>query len=116
MACSLILALCVCGCAENSDDETDGPTSSTRWSVTAVDGEAVPEGSSIEIGMRRDGEVVVEEIGTLNSIPVLDKEKLKDPMSRLNYAGKEDTSRRITVDEKQIDVKRKTDNRKDRGS
>lgn len=114
MAACLIVGLCVAGCAEESSDD-EGAGMAGRWSVTAVDGDPIPEGSSIEVKYRRDGEVQVEEFGNMDSVPPLDRDRLKNSMNRLDRSGVKRQATRVKIDATEVDLKRKEVDRKERG-
>lgn len=108
MALTMTLGLCSGGCGEGSELEVVGPGMAGTWSVTDVDGEPVPEGSSIDIEYRRNGEVLVEEFGRMKTIPPFDKEKLKESFEQLDRAGQRGPNAKVQIDESQVSLKRKT--------
>jgi hypothetical protein len=48
-----------------------------QWLVVEIDGKKIPEGATITIDYRSDGELSVETSGKLDGVPALDKAKLK---------------------------------------
>ncbi len=101
------IAICVAGCGDDSGETPDGTGMTGIWSVTEVDGQPVPQGSSIDIEYRKDGEVVVEEFGHMTSIPPIDKEKFKASFDKLDRSGPHESSAQIKIDETNFDLKRK---------
>ena len=103
-----LLAICFTGCGDDAAETPDGLGLTGTWSVTDVDGQPVPQGSSSDVEYRKDGEVIVEEIGRLNSIPPIDKEKFKASFDKLDHASPQGPSVHIKIDETNFDLKRKS--------
>ena len=103
-----LFAISFAGCGDDSADTRDGPGMTGVWSVTEVDGQPVPQGASIDIEYRKDGEVVVEEFGHLKSIPPIDKEKFKASFDKLDRSGPQGPSTQVKIDETHFELKRKS--------
>ena len=56
-----------------------------QWSVVAIDGKPVPEGSTIGVDYRADGQLMVESAGA--DAPTLDKEWLRKRLDQLDMSG-----------------------------
>jgi len=84
-----------------------------QWSVTAIDGKPIPEGSSISLDYHRDGELVVETTGT--DAPSLDKEALKAALNGLHEVSSPTVTLKmvihtltVNVNGRQLEMKRKS--------
>ena len=113
---ALVLGLCLAGCADQDGTAEDGPGMAGNWTVTAVDDQPIPEGSSITLKYGQDGQLVVEELGNLNSIPLFNRDKLKESMDRLNRSGPQPTTTRMIVEDKEVDLTRRAAETEDDGS
>jgi hypothetical protein len=120
-AVAIACALSAAGCGFR-DAPADKPATGSgapgqlavgQWSVTAIDGKPIPEGSSVSLDYHRDGELVVETTG--NDAPSLDKRALKavlnglqevsSPMGTLKMVI---NSLTVNVNGRQLEMKRKS--------
>ncbi len=68
---AIACAACTAGCGSNGNPAAKlavgsggpGQFAVGQWSVTAIDGKPIPEGSSISLDYRPDGQLVVETAG-----------------------------------------------------
>ncbi len=84
-----------------------------QWSVTAIDGKPIPEGSSVSLDYRSDGQLIVETTGS--DAPSLDKEALKAVLNNLQEVSSPIAnfkmiinSLTVNVNGRQIEIKRKS--------
>jgi hypothetical protein len=64
-----------------------------QWSVVSVEGKPVPEGSSIDIDYKADGQLSVESKG--DGVPPLDQNGLKAALEQMNIGGMIETSQSL---------------------
>lgn len=83
-----------------------------QWLVTAIDGKPIPEGSSVILDYRSDGQLVVETSG--RDTPILDKEALKSVLNGLEISFPNVDVKTIVIDslnlnvnDRKIEIKRK---------
>jgi hypothetical protein len=84
-----------------------------QWSVIAIDGKPIPEGSSVSLDYRPDGQLVVETTG--NGAPSLDKEALKAVLNGVQEVSSPKVdlkmiinSLTVKVNGRQLELKRKS--------
>ncbi len=84
-----------------------------QWLVTAIDGKPIPDGSSVSLDYRSDGQLVVETTG--NDAPTVDKEALKAVLNGLeisfpnvNVKALVINSLTVNVNDRMFEIKRKT--------
>jgi hypothetical protein len=116
IACALSAAGCGSRDAPTADPVTlgvaPGQFAVGQWSVTSIDGKPIPEGTSISLDYRQDGELVVETTGA--AAPSLDKEALKAALNGLQEVSSPKVALkmviqtlRLNVNGRQIEMKRK---------
>ena len=81
----MIVIACLVAASGCGSRHASGRAAVGQWSVVAIDGKAVPEGSAIGVDYRADGRLIVESTGA--DAPTLDQDWLKKRLDQLDLSG-----------------------------